>query len=386
MLALAAFVTACEGERVFVPVTKSQLVVHGLIIRPATVQRVLLERTLTGAVPARLIVWGDVSPIDPIVTDGGIPESNATAQLTLPGGQVVQGVEVLAITNPPTGAGVYQFTIPAGAGVPGTYRLRMVSSAGEEVTAVTTLMDTVGVITQPLAAFNRSRDTLTLSWAATPGARGYQVRIETPHGPWTGFTDKASITVTGGLRNAAEARFPSVFMPGFRQQVTISAVDANVYDYYRSFNSGFSGSGIINRIEGGLGVFGAQVVVARRTVEVSAQVTQPIEGTFQLITGPQGYPYGGFGDAARLRVYVDAPATRAGQSSAISVGYDRSNGVYGGGAVGTYDGRTLKLAFLRYGLIKRDTLDRYTAELRGDTLVGTFSRGAPALYVRVPSP
>ena len=40
--------------------------------------------------------------------------------------------------------------------------------------------------------------------------------------------------------------------PGFPQVVTVSAVDDNYYDWYRTHNDEISGRGVINRVEPGL--------------------------------------------------------------------------------------------------------------------------------------
>src|SRR6185503_14289810 len=109
------------------------------------------------------------------------------------------------------------------------------------------------VVTPRVQAFNRDRDTVVLNWQPVSRARTYAVRVESPHGPFFLFTDSTHLTLTGALRNLFADDIPRVFVPGFRQQVTITAVDSNFYDYYRTQNDPFTGSGLISRIRGGIG-------------------------------------------------------------------------------------------------------------------------------------
>lgn len=127
-------------------------------------------------------------------------------------------------------------------------------------------------------------------------------------------------------------------------------------------------------------MFGSVITVARRTVNVVASPQEPIEGTFDLLFSPLGYYYGGVGDARTLTLYVESPATRQDQLDAVTAAYQRSGGSLDG-AIGTWSGNQLKLAFLSNQLVK-DTLDIFVGRLHGDTLEGKFSKGAPAQYVR----
>ena len=78
-------------------------------------------------------------------------------------------------------------------------------------------------------------------WTATPGARSYFVRVETPYGPRTFFTESTRVRLPAMLRNADVDALPHVFIPGFPQAVTVSAVDSNYYDWYRTHNDAHLG-------------------------------------------------------------------------------------------------------------------------------------------------
>ena len=100
--------------------------------------------------------------------------------------------------------------------------------------------------------------------SACPRARSYFVRVESPFGPFFLFTDSTAIRLTGDLRNIFAGDFQHVFIPGFRQDVFVGAVDSNFYDYYRTQNDPFTGAGIINRVNGGIGLFGSIVSIEHR--------------------------------------------------------------------------------------------------------------------------
>jgi hypothetical protein len=371
--------SGCELAKINLPVRASSVVVHGVLSANATQQTVLVERTLTGAVAAPLVY--DYTSSEPILTDGGVPEIAAATSITTPTGQVVAGRELQSFSSQGNGAGTYIFPIAGSSLVPGgKYQLRIVTKAGEVVTAETVVPDARPVTTGPTVDYNRVDETFTMEWAHVPNARGFMVRIESPYVPWITFTDSLHVALTGSLRSLAAETLPHVFLPGFRQIVTVSAIDANMYDYYRTGNNAFTGSGTLSRVKGGLGVFGSVVTIARRTLNVVASPREPIEGTFDLLLGSLGYYYGGVGDARVLSLYVESPAARSDQLTALTAGY-RTNGGFMGGAVGTLSKNQLKVAFLSNQQL-RDTIDVFTAELRGDTLDGTFSKGAPAKYVR----
>jgi len=49
-----------------------------------------------------------------------------------------------------------------------------------------------------------------------------------------------------------------VFRPGRLTTVSTSLVDQNMFDFLRSFNDPFTGRGFVNKLEGGIGVFGGE--------------------------------------------------------------------------------------------------------------------------------
>ncbi|HTE43723.1 MAG TPA: DUF4249 family protein [Gemmatimonadaceae bacterium] len=377
MLCTAA---ACALDQFTLPIVPSTLVLHGVLSASAPAQRIVLERTITGELAIPIVV--PYESAEPILSDYGNAESDAVTQLTTPSGQTIAGREVRTFSGDGHGAGLYEFALAGSSLVPGgRYRLRVVTKRQEVVTAETTVPSTTPVSTGTTVTLDRSRDTIALQWASVAQARGYQVRVESPFGPWLAFVDDTHLSIAGSLRNLFVDNLPSLFQPGFRQAVTVSAVDSNMYDYYRSSNNAFTGTGVISRVSGATGFFGSFVILARRTVDVTAPTTRPIEGTFDLQERLGGF-YGGVADARSITLYVESPAARAGQPDAVTGSYRRAGGS-SAAAIGTLGNSHLKLVFLSDQFLT-DTLESFVADLHADSLVGTFSKGAPATYVRRP--
>lgn len=361
------------------PKTSPTLVVHGVLNPRAVSQVILLERTLTGTVSISDTVF-DV--LDPIVSAGGIAVSGATVEVVDSTGKAVRGVEDRTVTPNGEGAGVYRVPIPGNALVLGAaYQLRVRTLQGEELTATTRIpggpASPSGGITR---VFNRDHDMLGVQWNAAPGARTYAVRIESPFGPFFLFTDSVSFRTTGDLRNLFSGSLEHVFVPGFRQDMLVAAVDANFYDYYRTNNDPFTGAGIISRVTGGLGLFGSMTTVSSGTISVTADQTEPIEGRFRLTPASvdQNTP-------TTLTLYVESPPARADQPAALSGHYLLGGSpVRGDGIVGTLRGPDVSLALLANQL-SGDTVDVFVGELTGDTLRGAYQKGGrSAVFVRSP--
>jgi hypothetical protein len=382
---------ACKGDWIEIPALPTELVVHGVLTPLDTMQIVLLERTLTGAVSTPVVTPFSATQ-EPISSDGGVAERNAQASITGPDGTTYEGHEVSSchgytelqiqrgVCNG-TGAGVYKFYLKgASLQAGGTYRLRVTTATGEVATAETVFPAAASVATTTPTAFNRDSDTLALAWPATQGTQAYQVRIETPFGAWLSFTDSTRIALTGVLRNPDDPLLSHVFLPGFRQLVTVSAVDANIYDYYRTTNNSFVGYGAVTRVRGARGVFGSMVTLIRENVTVTSSQAEPIEGVFDAVSTGLGYVYGGQGSALVMSLFIESPSTRKGQADALTGSYYASPN-FPSSLVGTSSSGKVTVVYLR-GQSLSDTVEVLRAELRGDTISGLFSKGAPAKYVR----
>ena len=237
----------------------------------------------------------------------------------------------------------------------------MTLPGGDVVESETTVpLPTLAPDSLPTRLFDRERDTVRLTWPAAERAHRYVLQVQTPYGPFQLFSDTNAITLTGGLRNLDVDRLPLVFTPGFRQAVQIAAVDTNFYDYYRSVSDPFTGSGLISRMRGGLGLFGAYAPIRRSTFEVRAPQDEPIEGTFVAGTD-------------RFEIYAVGPGLVSGR-------HDRQ-ATFRHGVVGTRDGNRMRLTVLRTTRVS-DTLFVADADVVGDTLFLWRTREVAQRYLR----
>jgi hypothetical protein len=382
---VAAAAVACEIDKVDIPRPEPRLVaVHGVLSASALTQVVLVERTRNGSVT---VVGPSFELENPLGSDSGIAENGAIVTLTTPGGTTLVAREDNTFVLGSSGGGVYRFSLPGSAlERNGTYRLSVLTRGGEQLAAETVVPGgTAAMVAEP-RSFDRSSDVLDVEWAATPGARSYFVRVETPYGPRGFFTDDTRVRLGGELRNADLDALPRVFIPGFAQAVTVSAVDSNYYDWFRTHNDALSGTGLINRVRGGLGVFGSLVRLRLLGLNVVAPQREPIAGSFRLVgTAAElsATPY------LSLELYVESPAARSDQPDALSgrTFRRRSLGEVGCtlcGVLGSARNGHVELQLLS-AWSARDTTDTFVGELRGDTLVGSYRfAGGVARFVRNP--
>jgi hypothetical protein len=373
---------ACELDRTAIPRTDPKLALHGVLSATAASQVVLLERTRAGRV-------NPVAPPfdleDPIGSDEGIAESGATMTLIAPDGTTLTAAEDNTTRIDQKGQGVYRFTLP-GASLErnATYRLLVRSTMGEVLSAETSVPDGVPASAATFGTIDRTRDTLELTWPASPTARSYFVRVDTPYGPRSFFTESTHVRLPGMLRNVDVEELPHVFFPGFIQAVTVSAVDSNYYDWFRTHSAEITGEGLINRVAGGLGVFGALVRLSFDSITVTAPQAMPLEGNYVF--------YGTAEEAVGTQfisfdLYVESPAARTGQSGALSGSYrPRPKIGYVGcpicGVLGSAQSTHVEVAFLK-DFSGADTLDVFEATAFGDTLIGVFRYGGgPFRYVK----
>ena len=377
-LVLAVFLLGCELEEVAIPRTETRVALHGVLSATATEQVMLIERTRTGLVAS--------FDLDDPVLSAPLAESNALVELTTPTGQVLQAVEDNDLPeNKGQGAGIYRFALDGAALVRGgTYRIRVQTSTGGVLNAETVVPEGTAEAVATPVTFDRSQDTIVVQWPASAGARSYFVRVETPYGPRSFFTDSTHIRLAGDLRNTDDAALPRVFIPGFPQQVTVSAVDSNYYDWYRTHNARLTGTGVINRIDGGIGVFGSLVRLRYLDLSVVSPQTEPVAGVYDF----EGTAF----DRSvtpnwRIELHLESRAARGDQADAVSGRYDRRpflglRGCVTCGLLGTVKDGRVEFAMLR-DWFASDTADVFTGEIRGDTIVGTYRfNGGPWRYVK----
>lgn len=372
MLALAlgatAAAAACDLGTVTVPKTTPRIVVHAVLNASAPTQVVFVERTLTGTITVPDTTF---NPNDPIVSAGGIPVTGATVEIIDSAGAVLRAVEDKVVLANGQGAGVYRVSLSGSDLRLGKrYRLHVQTAEGDDLTAVTRVprpeVTSSGGLTR---TFNRDHDTVLVKWNAAAATRAYALRVESPFGPFFLFTDSLQFRLTGGTRNLFAGSLQRVFIPGFRQDLLVAAVDSNFFDYYRTTNDPFTGTGIISRINGGLGLFGSIVLLSSGTLNVTADQTEPIEGRYR-VTSPVTDP----SSPVSITLYVESPAAKSGVPAALSGRY-----VTGGptgradGILGKLNGTSVSFALLANQLAG-DTVDVFTGAFDGKTITGTYEK------------
>lgn len=383
-LLLLALLAACEIEKVEIPRTEAHVALHAVLSASAPNQVVLLERTRNGTVA---ITAPAFEVPDPVLSDEGIAESDAVMTLTTPGGAMLVAREDAAARGDGKGRGIYRFALPGSALERGAlYQLTVRTTRNEILGAETAvpLGDAAASATE--RSFDRVRDTIVLEWPAAFGARSYFVRIETPFGPRSFFTDSTRVRLTGELRNIDAAGLPRVFIPGFPQAVTVSAVDSNYYDWFRTHSNAISGTGLINRVRGGIGVFGSLVRLRFDDLQVVAPQAEPEAGAYRFVGTPAeeaSTPY------LSLELYVESRSARSDQADALSGRAQRrpalgQSGCLTCGVLGTARDGRIELALLN-GWYARDTTDVLIGQIRGDTIVGSYRiAGGVVHFVKVP--
>jgi hypothetical protein len=364
MVAGTVALMSCEIGTVTVPRTQPSIVVHAVLNADLVSQLILVERTLTGAIPVHDSIF---NAADPIVSDGGIPVTGAKVEIIDSAGVVWTAVED-RLTR---GAGVYRVGFQSGLKRGTRYQLHIVTAEGEQVTAFTRIPSPESSSTGALSrTFNRDRDSMVVEWKRVTNARAYALRVESPFGPFFLFTDSLRFKMTGGLRNLFANGLPRVFIPGFRQDLLVAAVDSNFFDYYRTNNDPFTGSGIISRLNGALGLFGSMVTLNSGTLNVVADQTEAIEGRFRVTSGT--------GEAASfvstVNLYIESAPTKGASEPTTALSGNYRPGVanaQANGIIGRMTGTTVSFALLA-GQLAGDTVDVFTGTLNGTTLSGTY--------------
>ena len=149
-----------------------------------------------------------------------------------------------------------------------------------------------------------------------------------------------------------------MWYPGFVQPLSVVAVDRNFYDYNRSGNDPFGGTGLISSVQGGLGLFGSLVPILRRDVSVRDRDVAPIDARWIASDFGQG--------GAEMDLWLEtAGPTISTISGRVLTEADRY-------VIGTLQGQDVRLVTLA-GISRRDTVSLFTGRLAGDALTGTYS-------------
>ncbi|MBL0891111.1 MAG: DUF4249 family protein [Gemmatimonadaceae bacterium] len=372
VLLTALLLTAggCVFDRITLAPAADALIVHGVLNPGTTEQVVLLERSLSGRTPGVRLPFDS---LDPIVSDGGTPVRNArvivrrvSASGTTEDSAVLR--EDISWRSDGKGAGVYRFRnldvpsssqpVPHLAVRPGArYTLEVVSDT-HRVTASTTIPSAPGTVA-PIAPrqFFRDTDSLFLGWAPVSGAARYEIRVDSPVGPFTTFVDSLEYLAAGTLTRADRGSplgRERIFWPGLRHTISVSAVDQHYFDYYRSGSDDLTARGLLSTVSGGFGVFGSMARVLERLVDVRTPQTGWPEGVWSRVgSSPASLP-------ALFELWPEREAFGARRLTGITRGEADASGQRL--VVAEQAGNTLSVTVLA-GLTLRDTLAVMTGTL-----------------------
>lgn len=282
---------ACVLDRITLPPAADRVVVHGVLNPGVTDQLILLERALGGQ---GIAVRTSFDSIDPVLSDGGTPMRDARVVVRNICGDSVVLRKERSFRVDGHGSGVYRFAnaegaAPADAPIPHfpvtpgeRFELRVSTTDGVVVTGATTVPSTTGRIGATLPRqFLRDRDSMFVGCQRVANPARFEVRIESANGPFVAFVDSLEYLVSGSLSHPDRPGRPRVLWPGVRQIVTVSAVDANYHDHYRSGDDEFNTRGLITRVTGGVGVFGSCSRVRERILDVTADTAAAPAGVWE---------------------------------------------------------------------------------------------------------
>jgi hypothetical protein len=313
----------CDLNEVEIPQGEPVVVVQGVLRPDLDQQYVILERSFVGTVTYEV-------GVDASIPTEGAPKTPlegalvTVANLDLPSDSC--GNPVVFSPDPPTSslhrlAGVYwgptscpsmaagqrialQVETPQGAVVTGVTRL-----PGMDGAALSVGGDSVPFDPGSLTVFDRDRDTLRV-WIE--GAQGRLLQLQTRRSGLLTiagteavepgakiFADTTAVSVPGDVVDVfARGLGDDVFRAGRDYVLTVAVADTNYFDFARSRNNEFTGRGFINRLAGGMGVFGSLVATSTK-LRVIGQFDDEREGVYVL----QGQVRGIDVDAA-LTVYL----------------------------------------------------------------------------------
>ena len=290
-LGLVISLAGCELKEVTVPEGEVTLIVQSVIRTDLSAQFVFVERSLTGAT-------GDLDPS----TDGD-PVTNATVVIRnlSNADDGVCSRSTILFPNPGL-AGRYDSPLGCIPVSPGdSLTLTVTTPDGFRVTGQMRAPGAVGLqmfvnrlLRRPdpgdILPFDRETD--SLRFVAIPRfGRGMDVNIESITGVGivgnrlNFFVDDTTVSVPGDLLDVFELDPEEPGEPLFRAgrlaQVSVSMSDSNYFDFVRSANDPFSGQGFINKLDGGIGVFGG-LETRTFTFRVTSEQEDPREGRYRL--------------------------------------------------------------------------------------------------------
>ena len=289
---VAGLLTAgCELADTIAPTLESRAVVHAVLNPLASQQVVIVEKTLrslsgTGTairepiVGARVVVYG--------------PRQDSSVAVADPANAGVYRLASVTIRNGSAGtAGPNVLRIRPGE----RYRLRVVTPLGV-VTGETTV-PVSGPVDAARRSFNVDRDTLRLDISAVRNAAGFLLRHESRTNVFERYQttlDAALVlplAIASGDPEEQEWSFSFArgqVLPGLSQNFVVVALDSNYFRYYVAGFDPFGDDTRGNSLTGGVGMFGSVATLMSKTLDLTAEIDSPVEGTWTADRSPLTMP------------------------------------------------------------------------------------------------
>jgi hypothetical protein len=337
--ACAILIAACTVDKHSVAPGVNAVQVAAVLNPSLATQTVIVEAIHSGTAPVDTVQF---DPTSPIATGFGLPIVNASVVVADTLGHAAEASEA--------SPGVYQFSLPI---VPGRRYSLQVTTPQTVVTGTTAvpLATPVPLGTIPSDTFDVTRGRLALVWNAVGR---YFLAVQSPLIEYSTVLTDTTVTLTGALLNPRN-ELSAVFVPGFTQTVTVSAVDTNYFDWVRPSIS--SDASQRTHLHGGYGVFGSLVVLTARTVETVGPQAGPPTGAWTAATTAAGMP-------ASLTLYVSAVHPG---DTALSGNYRFSADVATHGILGRFSNDSLHLDLLP-AWSALDTLARLDGTVSGSMM------------------
>ena len=311
-LLAASLLTGCDLDDTVIAPVSPGVVVHAVMRPDQPQQFVLVERLFDGAVdPQKNIQTSPPSPLQTPIEGATVTVSN----LDLPGDSCGADVtfDAVPIDLPPSyqPAGIYwsprgcptmrpgdrlalEVDVPDLGTVTGVTRVPGLSSvalsiAGRAGAPGDTMLlnrDTEAIVLAAEAQHQRALEVVSYRGGTIPP--GAPARLETPLLSLLLFVDSTGMTLPGTVRHAfARGTGDAAFRGGRLYDLVVAVTDSNYYDFVRSENNEITGRGFINRLQGGIGVFGS-LVAAPFVVRTVAEQDDAVEGTYQFTGTVEG--------------------------------------------------------------------------------------------------
>ena len=292
ILTTALAVVGCEVAGTVAPNVEHRAVVHAVLNPAVTGQIVIVERT------RRSVSFSNPTPTREPIADArvviyGPREDSVIATQAAGASDGVYRFQSVTVADGSTGQG--------GPNVlrirPGEqYQLKVETSLGT-VTG-RTRVPVGGAVDVTRRSFNLDRDTLQLTVPVSAHA-GYLLRHETRSGVLEQFMTKLGDALILPLANVqgdpddATWAFDfaqSYIYPGYAQRFVVIAVDSNYFRYNVAGFDPFGDDTPGNSLTGGVGLFGSVATVMFKTLDLTADVDTPIEGTWTADRSPTTLP------------------------------------------------------------------------------------------------